>query len=333
MNLKNRKILMIAPRYFNYGTVICSELKKKGAVVFWINSTIPDVNFFLSIAYKYMGLFRRLIQRVYYKRKLNQYEDNPDIIFVIKGESLDSCAMENLHKKYPTAYFVMYQWDSSKTSSNAVELAQYFDDVLTFDIEDSKSYGWTYRPLFYIEESTKEYHTRKFDFSIIGVIHTARIKVLHNLRRICDSNGYSIFSHLFCTLLGYYKCKYITKDPAFVLAEKQDVSHKELALRETYKIYSDSKIVVDYSHTDQSGYTMRTIECLGNRCKMITNNEHIKEADFYTKNNIYIYSDTDFTVPIEFIVSPYVELEPKIVEKYSLDKWIEDVFNKYGKYK
>ena len=68
---------------------------------------------------------------------------------------------------------------------------------------------------------------------------------------------------------------------------------------------------------------MRTIECLGNRCKLITNNEQIRKADFYDERNIYIYDNNKFEVSEKFVREDYCDIEPQIYQYYSLDYWIE----------
>ena len=49
----------------------------------------------------------------------------------------------------------MYQWDSIKNNPNALSISEEFDEVSTFDVEDSKKYGWKYRPLFYIKSNDR----------------------------------------------------------------------------------------------------------------------------------------------------------------------------------
>ena len=97
---------------------------------------------------------------------------------------------------------------------------------------------------------------------------------------------------------------------------------KSLSLEETYKIYSRSRIIVDYTHPNQTGFTMRTIEALGNRCKLVTNNQLIKSADFYNPHNVYVYEGTNVEIPLKFINSEYEDVNKKIYNYYSLNGWI-----------
>lgn len=86
---------------------------------------------------------------------------------------------------------------------------------------------------------------------------------------------------------------------------------------------SDS--IVDYTHPNQTGFTMRTCEAIGNRCKLITNNKRIMDADFYNPNNIYVYDLDNLYIPYSFINNEYEELPEEIFERYSLENWLKDI--------
>ena len=326
MNLKGKKILFIGPRYFNYGIKIREELEKNGADVIWINSSIRDTSKYNSFVYKYLPVFSDKLRDRYYKKRLpNEYD--ADIVLVIKGETLSHAIMQKLKKENRRAFFIMYQWDSVNAEPKALELESYFDKKATFDYKDAQEYGWHYRPLFYLEESNLAWEKRTKDISTIGVIHSERIDLLHKLQKFSEANDLSLFHHLFCTFLGYYKRKYFMKDPVYVKAQHDEITHKSLDLSTTYAIYKDSKVVADYTFPGQTGFTMRTIECLGNHCKLITNNKYIELADFYNKNNIFVYDINQFEIPADFIYSPFMSIPQEIMQKYSLQGWIDEVLD------
>lgn len=53
-------------------------------------------------------------------------------------------------------------------------------------------------------------------------------------------------------------------------------------------LYRKSRAVIDIQHPRQMGLTMRCIETMGAKRKLITTNGHIAEYDFYDPNNILI---------------------------------------------
>ena len=52
------------------------------------------------------------------------------------------------------------------------------------------------------------------------------------------------------------------------------------------EIFSDSRCILDAPQAGQVGLTIRTIECLGAKRKLVTTNSDIKNYDFYNENNI-----------------------------------------------
>jgi hypothetical protein len=72
---------------------------------------------------------------------------------------------------------------------------------------------------------------------------------------------------------------------------------------------------------------MRTFEALGAGKKLITTNEHIKDADFYNPNNIHvIHRRETLNIPSSFLNTEYTPLKNNIYEKYSLQNWIKQIF-------
>jgi hypothetical protein len=91
-----------------------------------------------------------------------------------------------------------------------------------------------------------------------------------------------------------------------------------------------SKAVVDIQHPKQTGLTMRTIEMLGANKKMITTNSEIQNYDFYHPNNICIVDRKKVVVPTEFMTSPFVPVDGKVKERYSITYFVKDLLGVTG---
>ena len=83
--------------------------------------------------------------------------------------------------------------------------------------------------------------------------------------------------------------------------------------------------MIDYTPPHQSGFNTRTMESLSYKYKLVTNNTHIKEADFYNEANIYVYDEDNFKIPVEFLNSEYQLLDKNLYEKYSIDNWVKNI--------
>jgi hypothetical protein len=98
-----------------------------------------------------------------------------------------------------------------------------------------------------------------------------------------------------------------------------------LPFEKLYKIYADSRCVIDIENKGQHGLTMRTIELLGLKRKLITTNKDIVNYDFYNENNILIIDRKNPVIDESFFEKPYVMLSDEMYEKYSLKSWIMEV--------
>ena len=90
------------------------------------------------------------------------------------------------------------------------------------------------------------------------------------------------------------------------------------------EITKKSRCILDFPYACQEGLTMRTIEALGAKCKLITTNKNIIQYDFYNEKNIYIIDPITMNLPDEeFILSEYEDIPNDMYLYYSLDSWIE----------
>jgi hypothetical protein len=80
-------------------------------------------------------------------------------------------------------------------------------------------------------------------------------------------------------------------------------------------------------HSKQTGLTMRTIETLGAKRKMITTNVNIKKYDFYNSNNILVMDEHNLDEIEQFISHEYEPLNDDVYKKYSLHSWLETIIN------
>ena len=100
---------------------------------------------------------------------------------------------------------------------------------------------------------------------------------------------------------------------------------KKIPFQKVYEIYHNAKCVIDIEHSKQSGLTMRTMEMIGLRKKLITTNKDIVNYDFYHEDNILVVDRNNFVLDESFIDRPYHMLDESIYKKYALSNWIMEV--------
>ena len=91
-------------------------------------------------------------------------------------------------------------------------------------------------------------------------------------------------------------------------------------------IFKKSRCILDAPQAGQTGLTIRTIECLGAKRKLITTNTDIRYYDFYNESNILIFDD-NVDVNSAFFTNDYQDIPEEIYEKYSLRSWLKTMLD------
>lgn len=324
--LQNRNILVILPYYFDYQIQIENHLEKYGANVYMINEDVNEFSFIHKAISIYNKRLYESILRRYYLLQFKYLPDKIDYILIIKGSTIRESEIHFLKNKYNNAEFIMYQWDSIVYYPYALEVAKWCNRRFTFDPYDAKEFGWTYRSLFFDPITCNLDRERKYDVTFICSLHSDRVKVYKTLCKYAKEHCLSVFSYLFSNRWSYYRQKYIKNDLSFDI-DSSLLKFTPLLMKETADIYNKSKSIIDYKFPKQVGLTMRTIESIGHRCKLITNNQQVKSEDFYIPENIYVYDLDSFDIPEFFLKTDYTPLSEELYHKYSIDGWIEEVFS------
>ena len=318
--LKNKRVLFLAPKFYQYHSEIISSLELKGASV----TFYQEMNY--SLSYRIFSKFSIKIERLFKKKymksilediTLNMY----DIVFVIRGGSLDKNLLETLHEKLPKAKFFMYQWDAIK-QNNYLSLIEYFDKVQTFDMVDAKAYNIDYLPLFYTS-LYRDFQKKEslYDLVFFGAYHSDRLKIIKHIDILFKAHNLSFKYHLYITKLALFR---------FILQGR--ISLKDLKYFKTYSIstkdiiesYQHSNSVLDIELSIQNGLTVRTFETLGSGLKLVTTNNKIKEEDFYNLNRILVINRNTLDINLNFFKQK--KDENVLFSQFYIDSWLDNIF-------
>ena len=149
MKLKNKRILFFHIPNYGYHKVMVKSFEKAGAIVDDFDSR-PNHNF---ITKALIRINRDLLAPIidnYHNEIIDRIKDKHyDIIYFYKGEAVSCATIERLKILYPKAYFVLYFPDSIRNNPSARKIIPLFNDVYTFDKDDTKTFGISFLPLFY----------------------------------------------------------------------------------------------------------------------------------------------------------------------------------------
>jgi hypothetical protein len=101
-----------------------------------------------------------------------------------------------------------------------------------------------------------------------------------------------------------------------------------LTEKELYDCMAKSKTIVDIAYPGQESLSMRVLEALGAKIKLITDFKGIAEYDFYNPTNIYIIDAENIVMNDFFLDSSYTEVPGDYLKKYTVSAWVDDIFNR-----
>lgn len=324
--LKNKKILLIMPFFYRYEEAIRKHLAEAGAEVFLVDTNLHAHGTVQKlIMFGTKRLRDRLVMQ-YYAAALREVPPQLDEVLVIKGQWMTDALLERLRTRFPSAVFRIYQWDSVATFPDQLRLHPHFDRIYTFDPVDAAQYGWHYRPLFFDRALCHADEEKRCDLVFICSMHTKRMQVLRQLRELAEKRGKMLYSYVYVPPFQYFRDAVLRRDPLY-RGVPGALHFRSLPQAATFSVYAGARCVVDYTFPQQNGLSMRTCDALGCRCKLVTNNAHVREADFYDPQNIYIYDPAHLEIPENFLESPYRELPPEIYARYELDGFLEELLS------
>lgn len=326
--MTNKKVLYIGTPFFGYYRQIITEFKEQGYSVDYYNDR-PSENALIKGLIKIKkSLVDTFIMKYFDKIMTETQSESYDIVFIVNCKVFSPEMIQKLKNSQKKARFILYMWDSLTLYPNSKQLIPLFDRAFSFDSDDCINLEeLSFLPLFYsktYEEVGKEVSAeRQYDIVSVCTAHPNRYAIIKELFPKLESKGVRIFSYMFLNKLQYLYNK--ASLSAFRGSRRNEFKFIPLSEKENIEILKKSNTVFDIQHNQQSGLTMRTIETLGAKRKMITTNANVKKYDFYNEKNILVLEEYDLNNIESFLKHEYETIDEQIYKKYSLKSWIETI--------
>lgn len=242
-----------------------------------------------------------------WKKKIKHYET-----VIIHASKITPPVVKFIRRKNPDVRIIVWYWNPV---DKCVSLDQFSDvdcEIWSFDEEDCARYGLKYNTQYYFNNVPLKTTQDKFDVFFVGG-DKGRIKDLMDIKQKFDNLGISSYFHI--TPTG-------RKHEVYKAIYKERISYTKVL-----DYISESKAILDYVSEKQSGLTLRPLEALFFRKKLITNDKTIVNRDFYRRENIFVIGKDDIENLPQFLNTPYQVVEEEIVNKYDFDSWLDRFFN------
>lgn len=323
----NKKLLLIAPLFFGYYKEILKEAENMGMEADYICDAPSNTNLSKAVA-RINKSFIKGATRKYYEKNVypvvcaKQY----DYVLLVAGMTFAFFPnmVREIRECQKKARFVMYQWDSEENLPYSTHIHKYFDDIYTFDRIDSENDSkYKFLPLFYTrlyEKASESNEKAEYDCSYVGTAHPQKYKDINDISEaVKEKLPRQFIYHYMPSRLKYVFHKLTA--PEYKGASISEFEYEKLTGNEILRIFEQSDCILDSPQKGQTGLTIRTIECLGAKKKLITTNADIVNYDFYNKNNILVF-DGEINEKSSFFTTDYEELPDEIYRKYSLRSWL-----------
>ena len=337
-----KRVLLVSTPYMGIYQDIINGLEGLGFEVEFISQKSfpnnPNLVLHKKVGKEKREQFQNVLEK-YWKGILDYRKPEDlyfDYLFVINGLTIHPYLFEKLRGVNQNVVAVNYIYDRIKGVYQIDQNFKYFDSVFSFDRSDVKEYNLFFLPIYWVP--VKGHISETYDFFAFGGIDPVRVGVFKRIKRIVDSNKLKGFVKVYHPRVGNSLMYTVRRIGKYVLQHRKSPSLKELKTdlytsdsvsTEQFRIYlNSSKVVVDTNHSYQDGMTARFMWALGAGKKILTNNIHVKDYDFFSKEQIMILedfvSDDDILsfLHSESIVPADVKA---IIEKYRIDNWLRTI--------
>lgn len=322
------KICIISFDYWNYDHHIVKKLQEKGIDASHINMG----------AYKYKNFGERAsnaISKIFLNKNIKHIKRQEyvlsalkklgpqDQILVLNPHTLDYKTIKQI-KSY-TPYLISYLYDNLERFP-VEEKLELFDKVYSFEDKDVKKYGFEKITNYnYLSEQPIQAEEIENDLFYITSYDKRRIKLLRKLA--AHLSTLQVRSKIIVVGKQIWKEKlrnFILRPKGASLIEYRK---KPIDNQSVLNEYKKSKAIIDLMREGQEGLSFRVFEAMALEKKIITDNPCIIDYDLYTTQNI-LYIDKNLSnLDTSFLDSPYKALSSDIYERYTLDAWLQKIFN------
>ena len=208
---------------------------------------------------------------------------------------------------------VMWHWNIiSKYEINPDSVLSQKIEQWSFDEGDCARYGMQYNSQYFGTFSVPKERGKEWDVYFLGA-DKGRMKKLEIFSEKCQSQNINVNL-------------YVTSDEKKKRFSQGNIQYKEpISYQDNIENDMKTNAILEIPQEGQEGLTLRTLEALYLKKKLITTNKNIQNFSFFNKNNILIYDENTTGETISnFLKIPYCETQQNEEARnyYSFVSWV-----------
>lgn len=319
------KISIISFDFWNYDEKIATVLRKKGIDAHHINiGAYKHKNFSAKIINSISKVFlgtniKNKKRQIFILEELKKL-GHQDQILIINPELIDEKVHREI-KKY-TSRYIAYLYDSLARCP-AENILHFFDKIFSFDQSDVEKFGFTKISNYnYLAKTTKKTKP-KYDLVYLASFDDRLKKLAQITERLEQLN----LSYKY-VIVGKksWKKRFLKSAKKTSKKSVRQYQSKRISQENITKFYQNGKVILDLVRENQSGLSFRIFEAMALEQKIISDNITLKNYDFYRPENILILNQDLSNLNPMFFETLYEPLPGEIYRKYTLENWVETVF-------
>ncbi len=269
-------------------------------------------------------IIRKLILKLHLPGKrlvLNKWiyelENYDEIIVFDTGNAIELAGW--IKKRHPEKRVILWYWNPAVYTVPVRKAKRSGAELWSFDPNDCLKYGLRYNSQFFMRENMLE--SNENTKTAVDVFYVGKDKnranILYWLKQFFDAKGISYYFHLVQNA-GQSKNQYFDY--------KNPMEYHEVLLNVV-----SSKAIIDLVSESQSGLTLRPIEALLYKKKLITNMKEIARFKIYNPKNVFILGVDNPEDLLAFINSPFDERDyESLCDYYMMEAWLERFASEYS---
>lgn len=226
------------------------------------------------------------------------------------AEKIPAWMKRKIDKSNTNTKIIWWYWNKVTGADNPNSVLDRDCEKWSFDIEDCKRYDMKHNTQYYFKSFQLPMVDVKNDIYFLGS-DGGRKEMIGKWNKEFQKIGLKTDIHVITDLID-------EEEQYIEILQKEKMSYQE-----NLEHIAGSKAVLEILREGQSGQTLRALECLFYRKKLITNDNRVKNYDYYNKENIFILGEDNIQKLPQFLEQPSAVVSDELIEKYDCKQWLE----------